>query len=170
MHLFLSCLSAIRIGTLIAVCHDCCRKQGLASMFSTTRVYLASMAIAAALLSGCRLDSASSANDTTRDSSTPPDSATSLSTSAASTASVTVSWQPPDTNVNGSALTDLAGYHIHYGTNSNALTFEIDVPIGLTDYVVEHLNANAIYYFAISAYNSHGVESSNTPTLSARTS
>jgi hypothetical protein len=68
-------------------------------------------------------------------------------------------------------LTDLAGYHIHYGTSATALSQEIDVPtIGVTDYVVEDLNANSTYYFAISSYNSAGVESQYSPVVSATTS
>jgi hypothetical protein len=89
---------------------------------------------------------------------------------AASVANVTISWMPPDTNVDGSALTNLAGYRIHYGIDARALTSEVDVQTpGLTDYVVDNLKPNTTYYFAVSTYNSAGVESSNSPVVSVTT-
>ena len=85
--------------------------------------------------------------------------------------SITVSWIPPDTNTDGSVLTNLAGYHIHYGTSSSSLDALIDVPTsGLTDYVVENLDPNTTYYFAVSSYNSAGVESSYSAVLGVTTS
>jgi hypothetical protein len=76
---------------------------------------------------------------------------------AASTA--TLSWRAPDQNTNGSALTNLAGYRIYYGTGTNALNQVIDVPtVGVTDYVIDNLAAGT-YYFSIRAYTSAGVES-----------
>ena len=112
------------------------------------------------LLSGCNLNDAGNPAVGT---------ATAISGARGETGprSVTISWLPPDTNDNGSALTDLAGYRIHYGVNSTALTTQIDIPTsGLTDYVIENLILGATYYFAISAYNSEGVESNYSPVIS----
>ncbi len=139
-------------------------------MKSTLRfaVVLVMMALPLALLSGCGWDSSSASTDT---SSVTPSAMGPNTSPTAAVASLTISWLAPDTNVNGSALTDLAGYRIHYGTSATALNQEIDVPtIGVTDYVVEDLNSNATYYFAISSYNSAGVESQYSPIVSATTS
>ena len=85
--------------------------------------------------------------------STTPPPATATSTS------VTLSWQPPTQNSNGSAITDLAGYVIHYGTASAAYTQLAKVEnAGLTRFVLDNL-AKGTYYFAITAYNSKGLES-----------
>ena len=88
----------------------------------------------------------------------------------ASTTSATVSWTPPDTNTDGSSLTDLAGYRIYYGTDA-LLATQIDIATpGLTDYVVEDLAPNTTYYFAVSAYSSAGVESTLSAVVSLTTS
>jgi hypothetical protein len=74
--------------------------------------------------------------------------------------SVTLTWQPPTDNADGSPLIDLSGYTIYVGTDSNDYTFReirLDNP-GLTAYVVENL-APGTYYFAATAINSAGVES-----------
>jgi hypothetical protein len=75
------------------------------------------------------------------------------------TASLT--WTAPTQNVDGSALTDLAGYRISYGASPGALaqTIQIANP-GLTAYVIEDLPAGT-YYFAVRAYTSGGAESAN---------
>jgi hypothetical protein len=73
---------------------------------------------------------------------------------------VTLAWEPPTQNSDGSTLTDLVGYKIHYGTASQnyTATMALDNP-GLTRYVVDTLPAGK-YYFAVAAYNSKGIESS----------
>jgi len=78
-------------------------------------------------------------------------------------APATISWMPPVTNVDGSVLTDLAGYRIYVGRTPNQL-----VPIlaldnaAVTSYLLEGLSTG-LNYFAMTAMNSRGVES----TLSA---
>ena len=74
--------------------------------------------------------------------------------------SVTLSWTAPTQNSDGSALTDLAGYKIYYAKNSGSYdrSVVLDNP-GITTYVVEQLSP-ATYYFAATAFNSTGVESS----------
>jgi len=77
---------------------------------------------------------------------------------AAATGSATLTWSPPDQNVDGSPLTNLAGYLVHYGTSETSLTQIIDLSdAGATTYVVSNL-APGTYYFAVSAYNSLGLE------------
>ena len=75
--------------------------------------------------------------------------------------SVTLTWQPPTQNADGSPLTDLSGYNVYVGTESNTynyLEIRLDNP-GLTAYVVDNLDPGT-YYFAATAFNSSGVESS----------
>lgn len=73
---------------------------------------------------------------------------------------VTLSWQAPTTNADGSALVDLKGYKVHYGSTSKSYsdTIQVSNP-GITTYMVENLKAGE-YYFAVTAYNSAGQESS----------
>lgn len=73
--------------------------------------------------------------------------------------SATLSWMPPIRNSDGSALTDLAGYRIYYGRDANVLdqVATLGNP-GLTSYVVENLSS-ATWYFAMTSFNSGGVES-----------
>jgi hypothetical protein len=76
------------------------------------------------------------------------------------TGSATVNWQPPTANTNGSAITNLAGYTISYGTSATNLSASVKVANpGLTSYVVENLTAGTTYYFGVYAYNSAGESS-----------
>jgi len=73
--------------------------------------------------------------------------------------SATLSWTPPTQNTDGSALADLTGYNLYYGTSSTTMTNKVAITnAGLTSYVVGNLGTGT-YYFAISAYSSTGVES-----------
>ena len=47
--------------------------------------------------------------------------------SATATGSVSLAWTPPTQNEDGSTLTDLSGYKIHYGTTSKTYTQSIPV-------------------------------------------
>lgn len=72
-----------------------------------------------------------------------------------------LSWLAPTQNVDGSALTNLAGFRIYYGTAASALTRSIAVPNALTtSYVVGDL-ASGTWYFAVRAYTTNDAESSN---------
>jgi putative Ig domain-containing protein len=82
--------------------------------------------------------------------------------------SATLSWTAPTTNTDGSAVTDLAGYHIYYGTSPSSLTTVIDVGNpATTSYTVNNLSSGT-WYFAVNAYTTGGVDSalSNTGTKS----
>ena len=77
----------------------------------------------------------------------------------ASPGAATLSWTPPTQNTDGSALTNLAGYRIHYGTSATTLTQSIQIANpGLTTYVIEDLSPGT-YYFAVRAFTSNGGES-----------
>lgn len=87
----------------------------------------------------------------------PPQSA--APTPPAVTGSATLSWIPPTENEDGSALTNLAGYRIFYGTSAGNLNQVINLANpGLTRYVIENLSAGT-WYFGIRAYSSTGAES-----------
>ena len=74
-------------------------------------------------------------------------------------ASVTLQWQPPTENTDGTPLTDLAGYRIYYGVDPADLSDLIKLPNpGLTTYVVEELTPNT-WYFAMTSVNERGQES-----------
>jgi hypothetical protein len=87
----------------------------------------------------------------------------------ASAATVTLNWQAPTENSDGSPLTDLSGYKIYYGASAGNYSSNIPVPNpGLTTYVVENLLPGR-YYFAVTSYNSQGVESTMSPEVAATT-
>jgi Putative Ig domain/Fibronectin type III domain len=77
-----------------------------------------------------------------------------------STGSATVSWKAPILNTNGTAITNLAGYEIKYGTSASNLSTTVKVAsASTTSYVIANLAAGT-YYFGVSAYNSAGEMSS----------
>jgi len=79
--------------------------------------------------------------------------------SAAGTGSVTLSWTAPTKNTDCTALTNLAGYRVHYGTSAGSYTNSVQLPNkSLTSVVIEDLTP-ARWYFAVKAYNTSGVES-----------
>jgi hypothetical protein len=82
------------------------------------------------------------------------------------TSSATLDWTPPTENTDGSALTNLGGYTIYYGTSAANLTQSLKVTNpGLTVYTVTNL-ASGTWYFAVSSFNTSGVESPRTNVVS----
>jgi len=83
----------------------------------------------------------------------------SIAVNQTSNGTATVNWTPPIANTDGSVLSDLAGYNIHYGTSSGALTQTVHVAqAGLTSYTLSNLTTGT-WYFGVSAYSSAGIES-----------
>ena len=73
--------------------------------------------------------------------------------------STTLSWTAPTQNEDGSALEDLAGYKIYWGTTSGVYTNSATIDtIGTTTYVVENLSPGT-YEFVATAYNASGAAS-----------
>jgi hypothetical protein len=104
-----------------------------------------------AVLSGCQ-DSGSQVAETEDPIETDPPAPPALGM-------VTLSWQPPTQNADGTPLLDLSGYTIYFGTQSQSYDSEIELDNpGLTTYVVENLVPDT-YYFAATAVNSSGMES-----------
>ena len=92
----------------------------------------------------------------------PPSVPTLVPPPVSTTGSATVSWIPPTVNTDGSVLGNLAGYYIYYGTSPDNLSHSVTVTnAGLTRYVLSGL-ATQTWYFAMTAYNSIGVESGRT--------
>ena len=60
---------------------------------------------------------------------------------------------------------DLAGYQIYYGTTSNNYLWTVNVH-NVTQYTIQNLNENTQYYFALTAYDQSGNESSKSPEYS----
>lgn len=83
----------------------------------------------------------------------------SITVQAIALGSATMRWVPPTENVDGTPLTDLAGYKIYRGTASKTYSDVVTLQNpGITTYVVEGLGSGT-HYFAITAVNSKGVES-----------
>lgn len=73
--------------------------------------------------------------------------------------SARLTWVAPTKNTDGSALTNLAGYRILWGTSASALNQVIQLPNpAAVSYTVESLSPGP-KYFGVKAYNSVGVES-----------
>jgi hypothetical protein len=88
-----------------------------------------------------------------------PQFAITVAAAAPTTRSVTLSWAPPTTNTDGSALTNLNGYRILYGTQSGVYTQTVTVnTAGITRYTLENLQSGR-YYLVMVAVNSAGAES-----------
>jgi Putative Ig domain len=82
------------------------------------------------------------------------------------TGTATVSWTAPTENTNGTALTNLAGFKVYYGTSASSLTQVAQVAnAGATNYVVSGL-ASGTWYFAVTSYTTDGQESALSSTSS----
>ena len=80
----------------------------------------------------------------------------SLTVTATGTGTAALSWTPPTENMDGTALTDLAGYRILYGRSAGSLDQAISLQnASLSTYIVENLTSGA-WYFSIVAVNSSG--------------
>lgn len=89
---------------------------------------------------------------------TQPPASTPASTTPV-TGSATIAWTPPTQNSDGSTLVDLSGYNVYYGSSPTGLTQKLPVANpGATSVTVSNLGAGT-YYFAMTAYNSAGIES-----------
>jgi tetrahydromethanopterin S-methyltransferase subunit B len=89
-----------------------------------------------------------------------------LTITVTTTGSATLNWTAPNTNTDGSALTDLAGFKIYYGNSSSALNQTVTVPgAGANTSTIPGLTSGT-YYFAMTAYSTANIESSITNPVS----
>src|SRR5688572_15131059 len=73
--------------------------------------------------------------------------------------SATLSWTPPTENSDGSSLTNLAGYRVHYGRSPTQLSQTVEITnSSLSTYVVENLSSGT-WYFAVVTVNTGGTTS-----------
>jgi len=72
----------------------------------------------------------------------------------------TLNWTPPTQNTNGTAISNLAGFEITYGTSASALTQSLQIPNpAATTGTVTGLTSGT-WYFAVISYNTDGSTSS----------
>ena len=73
-------------------------------------------------------------------------------------AQVTLAWDPPLMNEDGSTPPDVAGYRVHYGTS--ATSYSVTNDVGPTNSItLTGLDPIDTYFFAVTAYSSADVES-----------
>ena len=83
----------------------------------------------------------------------------SISVTQPASGSATVTWSAPTQNTNGTPLTNLAGFHIYYGTSSSNLNQSVQLANpALTSYTFNSLPSGT-WYFSINDYTTAGVES-----------
>jgi hypothetical protein len=106
-----------------------------------------------------------SASDGTATSALPAFSITVMSPPA-TTGTAVLTLSPPTQNTDGSPLNDLAGMRVYYGTSAGSLDQVLDLPgNAATTYTLSSLSSG-VWYFAATAYNSRGLESSPSATAS----
>ena len=72
---------------------------------------------------------------------------------------VSIGWNAPEFDEDGNPLNDLAGYRVYYGNQSRQYTVSRNVG-NQTRATISPLDPHAAYYFAVTAYDSSGNESS----------
>lgn len=74
----------------------------------------------------------------------------------------TLSWDAPSQRTDGTPLTDLGGFRIYFGTSTGDLRYVVDIKdAGARSWVVEDLTPGT-WYFAATAFDAAGIESSRT--------
>lgn len=81
-----------------------------------------------------------------------------LSCTIPGSTSATVTWTPPTQNTDGSALTNLKSYSVHYGKAADALAGTLSVNAPATTATVTGLDAGT-WFFGVRAINANNVES-----------
>jgi hypothetical protein len=73
-------------------------------------------------------------------------------------AQVTLAWDAPATNLDGSAYFDVGGFKVYFGTTSHVYNVALDVG-NVTTTTVSSLPTGRTYYFAATTYNTSSNES-----------
>lgn len=82
-----------------------------------------------------------------------------------------LSWLPPTENTDNSTLTDIKEFKIYYGPTPDLLVYSVTVEDpNLTNYTIENLYYNTVYFFAITAINNQGIESDRSNIISKHVS
>ena len=74
--------------------------------------------------------------------------------------SITLQWDPPVANEDGSALTDLAGYRLYYGLRSTNYEYVLDIKDPQATTAAIQLPWPGAWYISAKSYRSNGIESS----------
>ena len=83
----------------------------------------------------------------------------SITVDKAVTGWASLSWVPPTENVDGTPITNLAGYRIRYGQSAASLDRQLEIPTPtVTGATIESLSSG-VWYFAVTAYTAANVES-----------
>lgn len=94
-----------------------------------------------------------------KDTSALPPFAVIVSAPQTASKSISIGWDAPTENDDGTPLTDLAGFHVYYGNAAQQYAGTIEIATANTvQHVMEDLPAGT-YYFVITAMNSEGLES-----------
>jgi len=80
--------------------------------------------------------------------------------------SATVSWDAPTTNADGSTLSDLAGFRIHYRTASNSFASPQPINDAPAERAVVSDLEEGTYFFSVTAVDSSDNESARSPEVS----
>jgi len=76
------------------------------------------------------------------------------------TRTATLNWTPPTQNMDGSPITNLAGYKVLYGSSPGQYSQALSVTAAtITSVAIEALEAGRTWYFTVKAVNTSGVES-----------
>jgi hypothetical protein len=104
-------------------------------------------------------------SDGARHASLSPFSITVDPSAASQEGAVELNWSVPTRNTNGTALTDLAGYVVRYGTGNSTMNSHVFVKS--TKVEINNLSAGT-WYFEVASVNSDNVQSQFSPLLSAQ--
>jgi hypothetical protein len=88
-----------------------------------------------------------------------------LGAGMAEAAQATMTWVAPTTNTNGTTATNLAGFNVYIGSASGSYQQKINVG-NVTSYTGTSFTSGSTYYFAVSAYNTSGLESARSNEVS----
>jgi hypothetical protein len=117
-----------------------------------------------AALAGLALSAASAVHANDDPTQTLPELA--VTDAATTSSSVEISWVPPTQNADKTALTDLAGILIYYGTSASDLSRCVVVSgESVTGYTITGLSAGT-WYFVAQAFTTDGGVSTLTPAVS----
>ena len=80
-----------------------------------------------------------------------------ISSIGGASGTVTLAWDAPATNEDGTPLNDLGGYKVYYGRSSRSYTNSIDA--GLDNSIAIGVLSQGTWFFAVTAYDTSGNES-----------
>ena len=82
-----------------------------------------------------------------------------ISVTQIGTGTATVSWVPPTMNVDGTVLTNLAGFRVRYGRSDTDLSESVSIQNpAINTYVIDNLSSGT-WFFGVISVSNQGVES-----------